>query len=116
MTAGVARLFAYGTLRPGERNHHVLAPLGGAWRPATLPGRLIWKHPGTARAYPGMVPGGDGLVAGLILTTPALARAWARIDAFEGPEYVRALALCDAGGEALRAHVYILRHPETFGR
>lgn len=110
----MACLFAYGTLRPDERNHHMLRPLGGTWRPATLPGRLIWKHAGTAHAYPGLAPG-EGTVTGRLLESPALPGAWPALDAFEGDEYIRRLALCTVEGEALSANVYILRDPESFG-
>lgn len=108
------RLFTYGTLMPGERNHPVLAPLGGRWRPARIAGRLLWKHAGTSRAYPGIVLGGGGRVPGMILEADALEAAWPELDAFEGPEYSRRLALCDAEGEALAAHLYVLVDPARF--
>ena len=36
------RLAVYGTLAPGQPNHHIVAPLGGEWGPGLVEGDL---HP-----------------------------------------------------------------------
>jgi len=89
----VSRVLAvYGSLAPGRENAGQLAGLGGAWLPGTVRGRL---HPlgwGATAGYPGLRPEPDGdLVAVQVLVSPDLARGWARLDAFEGPDYRRLL-------------------------
>lgn len=105
----VDRLAVYGTLAPGGSNHDVLADLAGTWRWGTLRGRRFddgWH------GYPGVVLGGAGEVVVSVLTAAGLARAWPRLDAFEGPGYTRVVtdvALDD--GTVVQAHVYELAAP-----
>jgi gamma-glutamylcyclotransferase (GGCT)/AIG2-like uncharacterized protein YtfP len=85
-------LAVYGTLAPGQPNHHVLAPLGGEWTDGTIEGDLIPMGWGAALGYPGFRPraGGDA-VAVKVLSAPSLATAWPALDRFEGPGYRRIL-------------------------
>jgi gamma-glutamylcyclotransferase (GGCT)/AIG2-like uncharacterized protein YtfP len=85
-------LAVYGTLAPGQPNHHVVAPLGGEWTDGTIEGDLIPLGWGAALGYPGFRPraGGDA-VAVKVLTAPSLANAWPALDRFEGPGYRRIL-------------------------
>ncbi len=85
-------LAVYGTLAPGQPNHHVLAPLGGEWTDGLIEGDLIPLGWGAALGYPGFRPraGGDA-VAVKVLTAPSLATAWPDLDRFEGPGYRRIL-------------------------
>jgi gamma-glutamylcyclotransferase (GGCT)/AIG2-like uncharacterized protein YtfP len=85
-------LAVYGTLAPGQPNHHVVAPLGGEWTDGTIEGDLIPLGWGAALGYPGFRPraGGDA-VAVKVLTAPSLANAWSALDRFEGPGYRRIL-------------------------
>src|SRR3712207_3816746 len=85
-------LAVYGTLVPGQPNHHVVAPLGGEWTDGTIEGDLIPLGWGAALGYPGFRPraGGDA-VAVKVLTAPSLANAWPALDRFEGPGYRRIL-------------------------
>ena len=85
-------LAVYGTLAPGQPNHHVLAPLGGEWTDGLIEGDLIPLGWGAALGYPGFRPraGGDA-VAVKVLTAPSLASAWPDLDRFEGPGYRRIL-------------------------
>jgi gamma-glutamylcyclotransferase (GGCT)/AIG2-like uncharacterized protein YtfP len=85
-------LAVYGTLAPGQPNHHVVAPLGGEWTDGLIEGDLIPLGWGAALGYPGFRPraGGDA-VAVKVLTAPALATAWPDLDRFEGPGYRRIL-------------------------
>ncbi len=85
-------LAVYGTLAPGQPNHHVLAPLGGEWTDGLIEGDLIPLGWGAALGYPGFRPraGGDA-VAVRVLTAPSLATAWPALDRFVGPGYRRIL-------------------------
>ena len=79
------RLVAYGTLRPGQPNQHVLADCRGTWVPATVTGEL-----GTWHGYPILRPGAAGdPIAVMVLECADLAHAWPRLDRFEGPAYRR---------------------------
>src|SRR5215218_2134489 len=85
-------LAVYGTLAPGQPNHHVLAPLGGEWTDSMIEGDLIAMGWGAVLGYPGFRPrsGGD-IVAVKVLTASSLATAWPALDRFEGPGYWRIL-------------------------
>jgi gamma-glutamylcyclotransferase (GGCT)/AIG2-like uncharacterized protein YtfP len=85
-------LAVYGTLAPGQPNHHVVAPLGGEWTDGLVEGDLLPVGWGAALGYPGFRPrdGGDA-VAVQLLTAPLLATAWPTLDRFEGPGYQRIL-------------------------
>ncbi len=80
------RLLVYGTLAPGECNHHHLAGCPGEWTVVTVPGRR------TVRAYPVFTfdPAAPP-VAMQLLHSDGLPRRWAALDAFEGPDYRRIL-------------------------
>jgi gamma-glutamylcyclotransferase (GGCT)/AIG2-like uncharacterized protein YtfP len=85
-------LAVYGTLAPGQPNHHVVAPLGGEWTDGMIEGDLLPLGWGADLGYPGFRPrvGGDA-VAVQVLTAPLLATAWPALDRFEGPGYERIL-------------------------
>jgi gamma-glutamylcyclotransferase (GGCT)/AIG2-like uncharacterized protein YtfP len=57
------RLFVYGTLKPGEANFDRYCRTAIAARPAWVQGQLYALNLG----YPGLVLGGSGLVAGVLL-------------------------------------------------
>lgn len=83
-------LAVYGTLAPGESNHHVVADIAGTWIEVSLRG-----HRSTARwrdspGFPAFRPDPDGpVVPALVLVADDLSAHWARLDAFEGPGYRR---------------------------
>jgi gamma-glutamylcyclotransferase (GGCT)/AIG2-like uncharacterized protein YtfP len=85
-------LAVYGTLAPGQPNHHVVAPLRGEWTDGLIEGDLLPVGWGAALGYPGFRPrvGGDA-VAVQVLRAPLLATAWPDLDRFEGPGYRRIL-------------------------
>ena len=86
------RLAVYGTLAPGQPNHHVVAPLGGEWTNGLVEGELFPEGWGAALGYPAFRPRSGGTaVAVQVLTAPSLATAWPALDRFEGPEYQRVL-------------------------
>ena len=84
------RLATYGSLRPGECNHHELAGLSGAWQPGTVAGRLIQKGWGADLGYPAIIlDQTGGAVPVQLFVSPDLPAHWARLDAFEGDGYRR---------------------------
>lgn len=85
-------LAVYGTLAPGQPNHHVVAPLGGEWTEGEIEGDL---HPvgwGATLGYPAFRPRAGGEAVSVhVLAAPMLTAAWPDLDRFEGPEYRRIL-------------------------
>jgi gamma-glutamylcyclotransferase (GGCT)/AIG2-like uncharacterized protein YtfP len=85
-------LAVYGTLAPGQPNHHVVAPLGGEWTDGVIEGDLVPEGWGATLGYPAFRPCiGGTAVAVKVLTAPLLATAWPSLDHFEGAEYRRIL-------------------------
>ena len=109
------RLVAYGTLQPGESNHHVVEPLGGSWTEVRVRG-----HVGTSkwREYQGLPaftpdPSADPISVSL-LETENLVDAWDDLDAFEGPGYRRIeIEMWDESGASLgTAWIYQALNPD----
>lgn len=108
------KLFVYGTLAPGRSNEHILAPLDGAWQPASVRGHLYPQGWGATLGYPALDPDvAGGEVSGLIFSSDKLAAFWPTLDEFEGEGYKRVLieARLDSG-EPVTAYVYVLRRAE----
>ena len=64
-------LAVYGTLAPGQPNHHIVAPLGGEWTEGLIEGDLLPVGWGAALGYPGFRPRvGGAAVAVRVLTAP----------------------------------------------
>jgi gamma-glutamylcyclotransferase (GGCT)/AIG2-like uncharacterized protein YtfP len=85
-------LAVYGSLAPGQPNHHVVAPLGGEWTDGVVEGDLYPVGWGAALGYLAFRPHvGGPAVAVKVLTAPGLAAAWPDLDRFEGAEYRRIL-------------------------
>lgn len=85
-------LAVYGTLAPGEPNHHIVAPLGGEWTHGVVEGELLSEGWAVALGYRALRPRpGGAVVAVQVLLSPRLADAWPALDEFEGPEYQRIL-------------------------
>lgn len=83
-------LATYGTLVPGEVNHHQLDGLKGTWTNGTVRGRLYQEGWGAAHNCPGMVPDPQGQEIDVhLFHSEDLPKHWARLDAFEGSEYQR---------------------------
>ena len=104
-----SRYFFYGTLLDAEVRALVL----GRARPALTPARLDGYRRVCVRGrpYPIVIPDPGGSVAGL-LAWPVDRRGAARLDRFEGGEYLkveRPVAL--AAGRRVTALVYVARSP-----
>ncbi|MEM7273182.1 MAG: gamma-glutamylcyclotransferase [Actinomycetota bacterium] len=83
-------LAVYGTLAPGESNHHVLLGVDGEWRDGYIRGYLFDVTWGGAEGYPGVVlDTGGNLIPVRVLVSDQLDRHWDRLDRFEGPGYHR---------------------------
>ena len=102
------RLAVYGTLRPGQPNHHQLDGLRGQWRRGTVRGRLIDEGWAAGLGYPALVldPHGPGVRVDLF-ESPDLPRHWDRLDAFEGAGYRRVVATVETADGAVEASVYV---------
>ncbi len=74
--------------------------------PATLAGFAAWKVRG--ESYPGLAPAPGKHTSGLLYSDVS-ASAAARLDAFEGPFYIRtALEVALPGGARVTAHTYLV--------
>ena len=87
------RLVVYGSLAPGEANHHHLADLRGSWERGSVRGRKHDRGWGARTGYPGLelTSAGDEVPV-LLFVSDDLPGAWERLDAFEGSDYRRVLA------------------------
>jgi len=86
------RLAVYGSLAPGEVNHNVVTDLPGSWQDGIVTGMLRQPGRGAKLGFPALRwrAGGPPVPARLFVSE-ALPEHWARLDAFEGPGYVRIL-------------------------
>ena len=105
------RLFVYGTLAPGEKNHNLLADLNGNWERATIKGHFHETGWGYTEGFPGLVLDPEGeTVSGFLFTSNELSTCWERLDEFEGEEYCRVLtAVRSKKNEEVEAFVYVVR-------
>jgi gamma-glutamylcyclotransferase (GGCT)/AIG2-like uncharacterized protein YtfP len=107
------RLFVYGTLCPGEPNHHLLAGVAGRWSRASVRGHVHPEGWGATLGYPALIldPGADP-VDGHLLESDELDELWPMLDEFEGDEYRRVIARVEhSDGRQAHAFVYVLRAP-----
>ena len=85
-------LAVYGSLAPGQSNHHIVAPLGGEWSDGFVEGDLFRVGWGAAIGHRAFRPRAGGQkVAVKVLTSSLLPQAWPSLDHFEGDEYHRIL-------------------------
>lgn len=103
------RLAVYGTLAPGEPNHHQMDGMAGEWIPGAVRGHLFMVAWGGEMGYPGIEldVGGDE-VAVQVFESADLPEHWERLDRFEGPGYRRVPVevVTDAG--PMTAQIYSL--------
>lgn len=102
------RLAVYGTLMPGEVNHHVVAPMGGTWIRGTVRGELHATGWGTTYGFPALRWHPDaGAVNVQMLTSEHLPAAWEKLDAFEGSGYRRIIVPVTTAHGVILANVYV---------
>ncbi len=105
-------LFIYGTLAPGKVNHYVIADIPGVWKKASLRGVLYNEGWGADLGCPGLVPDDNAdPVNGHVFSSQELYVHWARLDEFEGSEYVRQKVRVNLeNGDFIDAYVYAIKN------
>ena len=106
------QLAVYGSLAPGRENHGQLGDLAGSWQGGLfVTGELIESGWGSELGYPAMRWSLAGSPVPVQLFTCArLPEHWARLDAFEGADYVRVLVpVRDGTAVVAVANLYALR-------
>lgn len=112
------RFATYGTFPPGRENHHVVAPIAGTWRQGWVEGETRAAVAGRWRGFAGFMPlpGGPRLRVWL-LESAELPGHWDRLDAFEGPAFVRiAVPVHLEDGDTVAASIYALKSTEEPSR
>ena len=106
------QLFAYGTLRPGQPNAHILAEIGGEWQKAYVRGVVQTLDWGPDAGLPALVIDPQAApVEGLLFSTEKLAEHWQMLDDFEGFQYQRVIVEVELeSGEKVQAWTYQM-HP-----
>lgn len=108
------RLAVYGSLAPGEVNHHVIETVAGNWERGFVRGEVQMKGWGSHVGFPGLtwLPSRGEPVPVRLLTSRELPAHWSRIDEFEGRDYVRILVLVEGvRDDPLVTNLYQLRSP-----
>ena len=104
------RLAVYGSLRPGEANAHILAPLPGYWCDGSVCGTLHTIGWGYALGHRAIRL--DPTAAALpvkLFSSSQLPGFWAELDAFEGADYERVATDVRVGDTTIPAYIYQLR-------
>ena len=104
------RLVVYGTLGPGEVNHHQLSALQGHWTRGVVKGTLF--EPGWTPRHnaPGIAIDEAGAdVPVHLFESRDLLSYWPRLDAFEGPTYRRRIVQVIREAEILEAWIYEMK-------
>ena len=103
------RLATYGTLQPGQPNHHQLSTLAGTWTPGTVRGYLHEAGWGAAMGFPGLAIDAQGNdIAVQVLESDDLPAHWGRLDAFEGEGYRRQVIAVATASGIIHAQIYVL--------
>ena len=103
------KLVIYGTLAPGEVNHHVIADLEGTWQDGVVRGELHHVGWGAEYGYPAMrwLPRTDNEIPVKLFTSSDLPAHWPRLDEFEGDGYRRVLVPVERDGAIIAvANIY----------
>ncbi len=101
------RLAVYGTLAPGQCNHHIIAPLRGSWTEGSVRGVLHNAEWVTAGGFPSFTHDPNGaLVPVQVLESADLPRHWERLDQFEGSEYRRIVVPVETANGIVQANIY----------
>ena len=106
----VDRLFVYGTLRSGQTARSLIANHVVRSEPARSRGKIFAFPMG----YPGMIEDEAAWVVGELVGLTELAAAFALLDAYEGPDFIRILKrVWRADGSDEWAWCYVLANPDT---
>ena len=106
------RLATYGSLAPGQPNHHQLSDLHGHWQTGSIKGHLVPKGWGALLGYPALVLADDGINVGVhVFESSDLPDHWHRLDVFEGQAYRRARAVVETVNGPIAAWIYIDADP-----
>jgi gamma-glutamylcyclotransferase (GGCT)/AIG2-like uncharacterized protein YtfP len=109
MNTAETRLAVYGTLAPGQVNHHEVADLKGEWLQGTVNGHRFEVGWGAALGFPGLILDPSGhLVTVYLLESFDLPANWARLDEFEGPGYRRVVTTVRLATGERDAYIYEL--------
>ena len=106
MSANI-RLATYGTLAPGQINHHELADLDGRWSKGTVYGNLVEEGWGAAHGCPGILldTAGEAVEVSIFQSTD-LPDHWQRLDAFEGDGYQRKETVAQTDDGEMKVSIY----------
>ena len=96
------KLVVYGTLAPGQPNHHIIAGIAGSWFDCVVRGSI--RSEGGLPVF-AWNPSGPEVRAQLFVSAD-LPESWAQIDAFEGSPYRRHLIPVKQEGDFAVANVY----------
>ena len=99
------RLIAYGTIRPGQPNHALVASLAGSWIQVLIPGVL--REEDGLPSFRWTLRG--SWVEAHLLESPSLPDELERLDDFEGPAYARRLAIYRVDGVCGVGNLYETR-------
>ena len=103
------RLATYGSLAPGQVNHHQLAALKGRWQRGTVQGKHIDAGWETTLGFPGLILDASGPSVDVYLFESAdLPDHWSRLDEFEGPGYRRVVTRVRTADGDLSACIYVV--------
>lgn len=107
-------LASYGTLAPGEENHHQLEGLRGHWFKGTVRGRRLKSDDDIWKDYPAfrLDPKADAVEVHIFESTDLPAH-WSRLDAFEGEHYKRVVTTADTEQGMIDVSIYEFRGIRT---
>ena len=97
----------YGTLQPGQRNHHVVSMIAGRWVNGHVVGRLLDCGWAVSMGYPAFARDGQDQVAVQVLESEQLIEHWERLDFFEGPAYQRVVVEVHTEEGVIEASIYV---------
>jgi gamma-glutamylcyclotransferase (GGCT)/AIG2-like uncharacterized protein YtfP len=104
------RLVCYGTLCPGEVNHHILGLAGqGHWQPCTVRAQMGQISSYMGDVGPFKIITLDATAEPLsmqLLASDELAELWPAIDEFEGRAYKRVVCTAHTANGPVEAYIY----------
>jgi gamma-glutamylcyclotransferase (GGCT)/AIG2-like uncharacterized protein YtfP len=110
LDSALHRLATYGSLAPGQPNHHQLDGLAGRWFEGHVYGTLVDAGWGASLGYAALIldPAGSAITVH-VFESVDLPAQWSRLDDFEGPAYQRAATTVHTPRSTIEASIYVLR-------